>query len=334
VPPSAYDEYLTAIEEDLQQAALPFPAAAYPELIEMVAYHHGWTGSKAGRGKRVRPLLTVLACQACSGDWRTALPAASAVELIHNFSLVHDDIEDRSDTRRGRPTLWARWGVPQALNTGDALFSLAGLSLHRLLELGLPDATVLAVQADFGRACLALTQGQHLDIAFETRDEVHQAEYLEMVEGKTAALLTAATSIGARVAGASPPRVENMARFGRHLGLAFQMQDDILGIWGDPAVTGKPAGDDLVCRKKTLPTVLGLERSAAFRALWASEDAQATRLASMRQELESCGALQATQSAAADHTGRALDALAEADPAQPAGPLLENLSRQMLGRQH
>jgi geranylgeranyl diphosphate synthase type I len=169
VPPSAYDEYLTAIEEDLQFAALPFPAGSYPELVEMVTYHHGWTGVQAGRGKRVRPLLTLLACHACGGNWRAALPAASAVELIHNFSLVHDDIEDRSETRRGRPTLWARWGVPQALNTGDALFALAGLSLHRLLQSGLQAATVLAVQADLGRACLALTQGQHLDIARNLR---------------------------------------------------------------------------------------------------------------------------------------------------------------------
>ena len=333
MPPSPYDEYLEAIEDDLRQAALPFSPGPYAELIEMVAYHHGWAGETAGRGKRVRPLLTVLACHACGGDWRAALPAATAVELIHNFSLIHDDIEDRSDTRRGRPTLWARWGVPQALNTGDALFALAGLSAHRLLERGLPAPTVLAVQMDLNRACLSLTQGQHLDIAFETRDEVHETAYLAMVEGKTAALLTAATSIGARVAGAALPQIEQMAVFGRQLGLAFQMQDDILGIWGDPTVTGKPSGDDLVCRKKTLPTLLGLERSEAFRALWASGESAEGGVAAMKRELQACGALQATQAAAAEHTGLALSALALASPAEPAGPLLEILARQMLGRQ-
>ncbi len=334
MPPSAFNEYLDAIELDLKQAALPFPSAAYAELVEMITYHHGWTGVQSGRGKRVRPLLTVLACLACGGEWRASLPAASAVELIHNFSLVHDDIEDRSQTRRGRPTLWSRWGVPQALNTGDALFSLAGLSLHRLLKSGLSEATVLAVQADLNRACLALTQGQHLDIAFETRDEIHEASYLGMVEGKTAALLTAATSIGARVAGAAPIRVEHMANFGRHLGMAFQMQDDILGIWGDPDVTGKPSGDDILCRKKTLPTLLGLERSEAFRALWSTANGDTGRLTAMRNELEACGSLEATQTAAAGHTERALTALADADPAEPGGSLLESLSRQMLGRQH
>ena len=333
LPPSPYDEYLDAIEDDLRQAALPFESGTYSELIAMVAYHHGWTGENAGRGKRVRPLLTVLACHACGGDWHTALPAASAVELIHNFSLVHDDIEDQSATRRGRPTMWARWGVAQALNTGDALFALARLSLHRLLGIGLPAPAVLAVQERLDRACFSLTQGQHLDIAFETRDEVHQPAYLEMVEGKTAALLSAAPSIGASVAGAALPRVEQMERFGRHLGLAFQMQDDILGIWGDPAVTGKPSGDDLVCRKKTLPTLLGLERSDVFRGLWGSADREPDGLAAMRLELESCGALQATQAAAADHTALALGALVKANPAEPAATLLESLSRQMLGRQ-
>ena len=332
-PTSLYDEYLEAIEDDLRRAALPFESPTYGELIAMVAYHHGWAGEGTGRGKRVRPLLTVLSCQACGGDWHTALPAASAVELIHNFSLVHDDIEDQSATRRGRPTMWATWGVPQALNTGDALFALARLSLLRLLVTGLPAPAVLAAQERLDRACLALTQGQHLDIAFETRDGIHEPAYLEMVEGKTAALLSAAASIGATVAGAGSKRVEQLERFGRHLGLAFQMQDDILGIWGDPAVTGKPSGDDLVCRKKTLPTLLGLERSDAFGALWRSAGSEPDGLAAMRRELEDCGALRATQVAAADHTGRALRSLAEATPTEPAASLIGSLSRQMLGRQ-
>lgn len=330
--PSDYDLYLEAIEDDLRQAALPFRSESLTHLTEMIAYHHGWLGDQSPRGKRVRPLLTVLACQACGGDWRQALPAASAVELIHNFSLVHDDIEDHSDKRRGRATLWTRDGVPQALNTGDALFALARLSLHRLQDQRLAPEVVLSIQRDLDQACLGLTQGQHLDMAFETRDHVEPAEYVEMVEGKTAALLTAATSTGARVALAPVPQVERLARFGRHLGLAFQMQDDILGIWGDPSVTGKPSGDDLLCRKKTLPTLLGLTRSEAFRRLWDDSAADPDRLAAMRQELESCGALQTTEADAAQHTDLALAALAEAHPAEPAGALLQALSRQMLGR--
>jgi geranylgeranyl diphosphate synthase type I len=331
--PSPFDDYLEAIEDDLRRAALPFRSESLPQLSDMIAYHHGWLDDKAARGKRVRPLLTVLACQACGADWREALPAASAVELIHNFSLVHDDIEDHSDKRRGRPTLWTRNGVPQALNTGDALFTLARLSLYRLHDHHVPSEAVIAIQRDLDQACLALTQGQHLDIAFETRGGIEPEEYIEMVEGKTAALLTAATSMGARVALAAPPQVEQLARFGRNLGLAFQMQDDILGIWGDSSVTGKPSSDDLLCHKKTLPTLLGLKRSQTFRSLWTHADADPDRLAAMRHELETCGALQATQADAGKHTDLALAALAEANAAEPAGSLLQTLSRQMLGRQ-
>jgi geranylgeranyl diphosphate synthase type I len=331
--PAGYDDYLEAIEDDLRRAALPFGSESLSQLSEMIAYHHGWLEEQAARGKRVRPLITVLACHACGGDWRHALPAASAVELVHNFSLIHDDIEDHSDKRRGRPTLWTRVGVPQALNTGDALFALARLSLYRLHDQHIPTQTILSIQHELDQACLALTQGQYLDIAFETREVVDPAEYIDMVEGKTAALLTAATTMGARVALAARPQVQQLARFGRNLGLAFQMQDDILGIWGDSSVTGKPSGDDLLSRKKTLPTLLGLKRSKAFRSLWAHEAADPNRLPSMRAELESCGALEHTQADAARYTDLALSALAEASPAEPAGSLLQSLTRQMLGRQ-
>ena len=328
--PSEYDDYLEQIEDDLRRAALPFGSDSLAQLSEMIAYHHGWLGEQAARGKRVRPLLVVLACHTCGGDWRHALPAASAVELVHNFSLIHDDIEDHSDKRRGRPTLWTRAGMPQALNTGDALFALARLSLYRL---HLPAEIILSIQQELDRACLALTQGQYLDIAFETRESVEPEEYLEMVEGKTAALLAAATSMGARAALAASSRIDCLSRFGRHLGLAFQMQDDVLGIWGDPSVTGKPSADDLLSHKKTLPTLLGLKRSEAFRSLWAHERADPGRLASMRLELESCGALESTRADAARYTDLALTALAEAAPAEPAGSLLQALARQMLGRQ-
>ena len=334
MPPSAFDAYLDAIEGDLRHAALAFEPQTYAGLVAMVAYHHGWAGAPSGRGKRVRPLLTVLACQACGADWRGALPAASAVELIHNFSLVHDDIEDHSDTRRGRPTLWSRWGLPQALNTGDALFALAHLSLHRLSELGFPAETVLAVQRQLDEACLALTRGQHLDMAFEGLAQVSRTAYAEMVDGKTAALIAAAVGAGARLAAADAQRLDNFTYFGRQLGHAFQIQDDILGIWGDPAITGKPAADDLLCRKKSLPTLLGLAGSDRFRELWGSETLDASVLQAMRAELEACGARVATHEAAAEHTNQALTALDDASPAEPAGALLRDLAHQMLGRQH
>ncbi len=330
---ASFDPYLEAIETDLRRAALPFDTPAFAPMAEMIAYHLGWAGETTGRGKRIRPLLTVLACQACGGHWPSALPAASAVELIHNFSLVHDDIEDHSETRRGRPTLWARWGLPQALNTGDALFALAHLSLHRLGPLGTPPEVLVAVQHDLTSACLELTCGQHLDMAFESLSAVSTDAYALMVGGKTAALLAAAAAMGARVAGAPAPRIEAMTEFGRQLGLAFQMQDDILGIWGDPAVTGKPAGDDLLCRKKSLPTLLGLDLSPAFRDLWAAERIEPSALAAMRRALEECGAEAATREAAQAATSQALTSLDISQPEAPAAGLLRDLSLQLVGRQ-
>jgi len=323
---------LEAIETDLRLAALPFDGPAFVALAEMISYHLGWSGEPTGRGKRIRPLITVLACQACGGDWRSALPAASAVELIHNFSLVHDDIEDHSETRRGRPTLWSRWGLPQALNTGDALFALAHLSLHRLRALGTPPEVVVAVQHDLTAACLELTCGQHLDMAFESSPAVSTDDYALMVRGKTAALLAAAAGMGARIAGALAPRIEAMTEFGRQLGLAFQMQDDILGIWGDPAVTGKPAGDDLLCRKRSLPTLLGLDRSPAFRKLWAAERIQTPALVAMRSALEDCGAQAATLEAAQSATNQGLKSMDLSQPEEPAAGLLRSLSLQLVGR--
>ncbi len=333
--PLPIDTMLAAIEVELQLTTDKFEPGRYADLYEMVAYHHGWKGDNPrGRGKRVRPLLTTLACAAAGGAWQTALPAAAGVELVHNFSLLHDDIEDRSDTRRGRPTVWKRWGLPQGLNTGDAIFVLARLAGYRLLSLGVQASTALEVQWTLDRACLELTKGQFLDIDFEARETVAEPEYWAMIEGKTAALLSAATSIGALVAGAAADIVRAYSDFGRHLGLAFQVQDDILGIWGDPAVTGKPAGDDLRTHKHTLPVVLGLRLSAPFAAAWQARRADEAAVAEMAAWLEAADCRRTCDEEAENHTRLALAALAEARPHEPAAAQLERVSLGLLGRQH
>ncbi len=330
---ASVETLLAAIESDLQTAADLLDPIRYPELHEMVAFHLGWRGEPGrGHGKRLRPLITLLACQAAGGRWQAAVPAASAVELIHNFSLIHDDIEDRSDTRRGRPTLWSRWGVPQALNAGDAVFALARLAANRLLDGGISSETVLEVHGRLDRACLHLTQGQHLDLAFEGRAAVSDAEYLEMVEGKTAGLLAAAAAVGACIAGAAADAVEAYHAFGRHLGLAFQAQDDLLGIWGQPEVTGKPSGDDLRSRKKTLPVLYGLQRSPDFAALWSSPPDDDTAVRAMAGLLDEVGARQEVQATAEGHTRQALAALAGAARASPATAELERLALGLVGR--
>jgi len=326
-------ELLAALEADLQTSVLQIKSPEVRAMAEMVAYHFGWTeADAAARGKRVRPLLTLLSCASAAGDWRRALPAASAVELIHNFSLIHDDIQDNSPERRGRITVWRRWGIPQAINTGDALLVLAHLSAHRMAALGVSLAATLDVLRLLDEACLHLTRGQHLDLAFEQRAEVSEADYMEMIEGKTAALLSAATTCGARVAEASSEALDHFRLFGRHLGLAFQILDDILGIWGSPQVTGKPAGDDLRAHKKSLPVLFGAQQSSAFLELWAAGSVDEAAVAQMTATLEKAGALEFSRREAEDHTDQALAHLQAAAPQGAAADELRNLSLRLLQR--
>ena len=255
--------YLDAIESHLQRLLTP-PENASSDMYGMMRYHMGWADEalrplEAPRGKRLRPLLCLLACEAAGGDWRSAVPAACAIELVHNFSLLHDDIEDNSTTRRHRPTAWTLWGVPQALNTGDAMWAVSHLANHELTALGHPPERVLAAIRRLDEACLRLCSGQYLDLRFEQMDVVSVAEYEEMISGKTAALLSAAVAIGALLGGAEEGVVEEWAAYGHLLGISFQVVDDILGIWGDAGETVKSAASDIVTRKKTLPVLYALD---------------------------------------------------------------------------
>jgi len=330
---TAVDEMLETIEAELQTSVELLDRDLGSEMVEMISYHLGWREQSTGKGKRLRPLLSLLTCQAAGGDWRTCLPVACAVELIHNFTLIHDDIEDQSDTRRGRITVWKRWGVAQAINTGDAVLILAQLSSQRLRHAGVAAATVLDVQHALNEACLRLTVGQYQDLAFENRLDVSEPAYIEMVEGKTAALIASGTQAGALVAAAQADVVEAYRAFGRHLGLSFQIQDDILGIWGAPEVTGKPAGDDLRSRKKSLPILYGMHNSDEFAALWADPDLDPHDIHGMTEALEKAGALTYAQAASEDHMAMALAALDSARPLQPAADELHRLSLNLLGRE-
>ena len=230
-------------------------------LYEMVRYHLALDGSGANGGKRVRPLLGLLAYASIAGDHARALPGAAAVELGHNFSLVHDDIEDGDTERRHRPTLWAVNGVPQAINTGDTLFSLSRIALHRLTDLGFSDAKVLRLMRLFDETCLALCEGQYLDIAASESNEVMSVDgYFDMIGRKTAALIAASIEAGALLATDDDEVIARYRGFGWALGIAFQLNDDLLGIWGAVDATGK-AASDLVHRKRTLPVIYGVEHA-------------------------------------------------------------------------
>lgn len=267
------------------RAMLDHPEAAVAPHYGMMEYHLGWRNEwlqpeLSPAGKRLRPMLCLLACAEVGGEPVQALPAAAAIELLHNFSLIHDDIEDGDELRRHRLTLWKIWGVPLAINAGDGLFALAFAAIQRLSRRGLAAETVMQTLDLFTQTCLSLTEGQYLDMSFEQRNDVTVADYLRMIQGKTAALIGASVAIGAQIGGATPAQVAAMRLFGQNIGLAFQIQDDLLGIWGEPAVTGKAAGNDILRRKKSLPILHAFNHQrvgAQFVALLAS-DLQAIHL--------------------------------------------------------
>jgi geranylgeranyl diphosphate synthase type I len=251
---------------------------------------------------------------------------------MHNFSLIHDDIEDQDETRRSRPTVWALWGEEQGINAGDALFALAQLALVRLCEREVPATTVVSALRLFNHTCLALTGGQYLDIGFEQCDDVSIQEYLAMVEGKTAALTACACEMGALIAAAWDTRRGHLRAFGHHLGMAFQMQDDILGIWGEPTITGKPVGSDIARRKKSLPILHGLERSEELRALLAQETLSAGDVRRATRLLEETNSRETTEQVAREHHGQALAALEEANLQSPAAQGLHEVAQALLNR--
>jgi geranylgeranyl diphosphate synthase type I len=269
----AFASYLPLIEAEMREVlAIPHDASA--GHYQIMQYHMGWLDAEmrpvAGpAGKRIRPLLCLLACAAAGGDPRAALPAAAGLELLHNFSLLHDDIEDNSRQRRYRPTAWTIFGMPITCNAGDGMFSLAHAAFFRLAAQGVPPSAVLHALRRFDEMCVALTEGQFLDMSFERRLDVTPDDYFRMIAGKTGALLAVAPEIGAMVANAADDVCGLYRRYGAALGRAFQLQDDILGIWGDEAATGKSAASDILSKKKTLPVIYALAHEAVGARLTA-----------------------------------------------------------------
>jgi geranylgeranyl diphosphate synthase type I len=327
--------YLTAIEEELQDAVKRTSQSGNTQLYDMLAYHMGWLDkpiNSEAHGKRLRPLLVLLTCSAAGGDWKHALPAAAAVELVHNFSLIHDDIEDRSPIRRGRPTIWKKWGIPLAINAGDAMFTLAHLQILRLIQ-SLPESATLQAVKILQQACLHLTQGQHLDLAYEKRSNITLDDYWFMVEGKTAALITASTELGALAALCDSQTCKSYRSFGRMLGLAFQVQDDLLGIWGNSALTGKSSQSDLMTRKKTLPILYGLSKSGQFAECWNQKPLPTGDAQELINLLEVDGAKTFTQSSANELINQALIELDNAHPTGSSGQLLKEMALSLIHRQ-
>ncbi len=312
-----------------------------PVLSSMLRYHMGWQDEhgcncSGGSGKLIRPSLCLLSCRAAGGDTSQAMPAAAAVELVHNFSLIHDDIEDGSQERHHRPALWTLWGTPQAINAGDAMFALAYLALLRLSDRGIAHDNVARSAEMLSQACLELCEGQCLDIGFEARLDTTVEDYLDMAGKKTAALLAASTSLGAYLGGGDELMVDSFHLFGRELGMAFQIRDDIIGIWGTEDNTGKPAAD-IPNKKKTLPVVYGLQHGAnvqreRLEKLYRQGFIDGSDTDEVRTILEASGAMDYAENLAEQHHYRALAALGACGLDSSCIAPLEALARFLLRR--
>jgi geranylgeranyl diphosphate synthase type I len=320
--------------------ALRSAVETLPDSMRLIAGHHfGWWDERgrpvqAGGGKAVRPALALLAAEAGGGEPAAAVPAAVAVELVHSFSLLHDDVMDGDVTRRHRPTAWTVFGVGAAILAGDALLTLA---FDVLAASGRP-----AAQEGMRRLSAAvqdLVAGQSADIAFEARADVALPECLAMAAGRTGALLGCACGLGALFAGGSPEHTERLRAFGERLGLAFQLVDDLLGIWGDPQVTGKPVHSDLRQRKKSLPVVAALssdtpagrELAALYRQEQPLSDTELVRAAGL---IDTAGGRTWCQSKADEVLAEALRDLWSAAPAERAAAELGALARMVTRRDH
>jgi geranylgeranyl diphosphate synthase type I len=298
-----------------------------PEDLRHVAgYHFGWWDehgrpAKTNGGKALRPALVLLAAEAVGSTATAALPAAVAVELVHNFSLLHDDVMDNDATRRHRPTAWRVFGVSPAILVGDALLNLAS---GVLVESGHP-AAIPGMQV-LNKSVQDLIRGQIIDMAFEQRTDVDLSQYQHMAHAKTAALLGCACTLGATFGGGTNEQAKHLQSFGEHLGLAFQYVDDLLGIWGDPAITGKPAYSDLHGRKKTLPVVAALtsDTPAGDRLAtryYGQQPLSPTDLANAANLIDAAGGRAYAQAQADDQLAQALHHLHSAQPAARATEL-------------
>ncbi len=263
------DLFLPAVEQHLFSTLEEYLKSAFPELREAIFYQFGFSNADSGKmkGKRIRPLLVLLTADLLSIDWQKFLPAASAIEMLHNFSLIHDDIEDHSPLRRGKETIWKKWGTEKAVNIGDMLFILSVQTIHTSTEnFGLKES--LEGSRLFLQTASSIMQGQQMDMAFEGNGEVTKEDYLFMICEKTAALLAHSCEISAVLAGSDLKIRQKFHTFGLNLGMAFQIYDDWLGIWGKERQTGKTECSDLIEKKISYPVMLGLQQNTAFYDIW------------------------------------------------------------------
>ena len=284
-------------------------------------------------GKRLRPVLTLMTADCFDGEIKTALDAALAVEVFHNFSLIHDDIMDAAPLRRGHQTVHEKWDLNTGILSGDAMLIMA----YQLFE-NYPPNIFQKLAKLFSKTALEVCEGQLYDIDFETRDTVSISEYLKMIEYKTAVLVGAAMKMGAIIANASKDDQERCYEFGKNLGIAFQLQDDYLDAFGNPETFGKQVGGDIIENKKTYLYLKALEFSSEkdklhLKQLFSSETNNSSeKIQVTKQIFSASGSAEATQKAISFYTTKAFEILKTINISEPKKQILESFGTQLMTR--
>lgn len=338
--PHVFQKYRADIDDALHASLIQNEML----LHHMIHYAMGWDGVDrkvrfTTDGKALRPTLCLLTCEANGGQVSAALPAAVSLELIHRFSLIHDDIQDRDETRHHRPTLWAVWGEPRSLIAGNTLKVIADMAVWGLVTQGLDFENALMAAGILTEAYLLMIEGQYLDISYEGRPDISVQNYLDMISRKTGALIQCSLTLGALIGTQDVDIVNAFSKCGRSLGFVFQIRDDILGIWGNEESTGKPVGADIRRKKNTLPVVYTMSQADGVDAVLLREvyrDTSVTEkgISSVLEVMGKVNAMEFAQNLASKHAEQAIQALESTELAASSKEEMEELIHFLLIREH
>ncbi len=340
--PGAFQQYQDHIGDALRRGL----SVGCAGLYDMLRFHMGW-GDVRGRrvegrgGKGLRPTLCLIACDATGGDVGQATPAAVALEYVHNFSLIHDDIQDRDETRHGRPTLYWQWGMPRALVAGNFLRAIADKTVQELVDSGLEERVALDAAGALTRAYLEMIEGQYMDLEFEGRRDITVHQYLEMISKKTGALIRCSVDLGAMIGSHDEETRSAFHEFGRALGFLFQIRDDVLGVWGETEQTGKPIHADIRRKKNSFPVMhaMAFSRDGDARTLQdiygqPGNEISEGDVAAVLEILGNTGTRRSAQEVAAEFRDQAVEAISSVELSPETRDGLEELADFLLVRDH
>ena len=338
--PTVFQRYQMSIDRALRDRLSDTNSPVY----SLLRYAMGWSDAdgtpvSAPQGKALRPTLCLLTCEAICGEYRRALPPAVSLELIHNFSLIHDDIQDRDEYRRHRPTVWKVWGEPMALTAGNVMRIVADTSPEVLRGDSVSVADIVMVNKVLTEASLEMIEGQYLDVSFEGRSDIGMKSYLDMISRKTGALIRTPMHVGAIMGTGDPAVIESFRECGRSLGYVFQIRDDALGIWSEEKTTGKPVGADIRRKKNSLPIVHAMSQAnrtqrQALEHVYEKESVEDADVETVLNIMDGLGTEAFASSMASEHCDRALERLAEVEIPPRARADIEELVTFLLVRQH